>query len=105
MAKLVVIGNGMAGMRTLEEILKSAPNQYDITVFGSEPHGNYNRIMLSSVLSGEKALDEIFINDQTWYDQHNITLYSGASKRSRALIARTERSIPKMARLQSMIAY
>ena len=80
MAKLVVIGNGMAGMRTLEEILKSAPNQYDITVFGSEPHRNYNRIMLSSVLSGEKALDEIFINDQAWYDQHNITLYSGASK-------------------------
>ncbi len=80
MPKLVVIGNGMAGMRTLEELLKSAPNQYEITVFGSEPHGNYNRIMLSSVLSGEKALDEIFINKQAWYDQHNITLYSGASK-------------------------
>ncbi len=80
MPKLVVIGNGMAGIRTLEELLKSAPHQYEITVFGSEPHGNYNRIMLSSVLSGEKVLDDIFINDQAWYDQHNITLYSGASK-------------------------
>jgi nitrite reductase (NADH) large subunit len=51
---LVVIGNGMAGMRTVEELLKLAPDLYDITVFGAEPHGNYNRILLSPVLAGEK---------------------------------------------------
>jgi len=52
--RLVVIGNGMAGMRTVEELLTAAPDKYDITVFGAEPYGNYNRIMLSSVLCGEK---------------------------------------------------
>ena len=57
--KLVVIGNGMAGIRTLEELLKVAPEAYDITVFGSEPYGNYNRIMLSPVLAGEKTIEQI----------------------------------------------
>ena len=57
--KLVVIGNGMAGIRTLEELLKLAPEQYDITVIGAEPHPNYNRIMLSPVLAGEKTVDDI----------------------------------------------
>ena len=60
--KLVVVGNGMAGMRTLEELLKLAPDKYDITVFGAEPHGNYNRILLSPVLSGEKTFEEIMLN-------------------------------------------
>ena len=57
--RLVLVGNGMAGVRTLEELLKLAPDGYDITVFGSEPHGNYNRILLSPVLANEKTLDEI----------------------------------------------
>lgn len=75
--KLVLIGNGMAGMRTVDELLKIAPDKYDITVFGAEPHGNYNRIMLSPVLAGDKKLDEIIINDLQWYKNNNITLYTG----------------------------
>ena len=61
--KLVLIGNGMAGMRTIDELLKLAPDKYDITVFVAEPHGNYNRIMLSPVLAGDKTIDEIIIHD------------------------------------------
>ena len=79
--KLVVVGNGMAGMRTVEELLKIAPDKYDITVFGEEPHGNYNRIMLSPLLSGEKTKEEIMINDLQWYKDHNITLHAGENKR------------------------
>ena len=60
--KLVMVGNGMAGVRTLEELLKIAPDLYDITVFGAEPHPNYNRILLSPVLAGEQTLDEIMLN-------------------------------------------
>jgi nitrite reductase (NADH) large subunit len=75
--KLVVIGNGMAGMRTVEELLAIAPARYDITVFGAEPHPNYNRIMLSSVLAGEKQVDDIVINTREWYAQNGITLHTG----------------------------
>lgn len=75
--KLVLVGNGMAGVRTLEELLKIAPDKYDITVFGAEPHCNYNRIMLSPVLAGEKTIDDIILNTQEWYDENNITLYTG----------------------------
>ena len=75
--KLILVGNGMAGVRTLEELLKIAPDQYDITVFGSEPYGNYNRIMLSPVLAGEKTVDEIMLNDLQWYKDNNITLHTG----------------------------
>lgn len=75
--KLVVIGNGMAGMRTVEELLKIAPDTYEISVFGAEPYGNYNRIMLSPVLAGEKTIDEIMLNDLQWYKDNNITLYKG----------------------------
>ncbi|MEY4769100.1 MAG: hypothetical protein RL637_1739 [Pseudomonadota bacterium] len=75
--KLVCIGNGMAGIRTLEELLKLAPNHYDITVFGAEPHNNYNRILLSPVLAGEKNFSDIILNDDTWYTNHRITLYKG----------------------------
>lgn len=78
--RLVVIGNGMAGMKTVEEILTASPDQFDITVFGAEPHGNYNRIMLSPVLSGEKTLDEIMINDRQWYTDNGITLLAGEDK-------------------------
>jgi len=75
--KLVVIGNGMAGMRTVEELLQLAPNAYDITVIGAEPHGNYNRILLSPVLSGEKKADDIMINSREWYVEKGITLHAG----------------------------
>jgi len=75
--KLVVIGNGMAGMRTVEELLKIAPDKYDITVFGAEPYGNYNRILLSPVLCGDKTIDQIMLNDLQWYKDNNITLHRG----------------------------
>jgi len=75
--KLVMVGNGMAGVRTLEELLKIAPDLYDITVFGAEPHPNYNRILLSPVLAGEQTLDEIVLNDWAWYQEHSITLHAG----------------------------
>ncbi|WP_374676512.1 nitrite reductase large subunit NirB [Ideonella sp.] len=75
--KLVMIGNGMAGVRTLEELLKIAPDLYDITVFGAEPHPNYNRILLSPVLAGEQTLDEIVLNPLGWYAEHGITLHLG----------------------------
>lgn len=74
---LVMIGNGMAGVRTLEELIKLAPDLYDITVFGAEPHPNYNRILLSPVLAGEQTLDEIVLNDWSWYTEHGITLHAG----------------------------
>ncbi len=75
--KLVMIGNGMAGVRTLEELLKIAPELYDITVFGAEPHPNYNRILLSPVLAGEQTIPEIVLNPLSWYAQHGITLHLG----------------------------
>jgi nitrite reductase (NADH) large subunit len=75
--KLVMIGNGMAGVRAIEELLKLAPDLYDITVFGAEPHPNYNRILLSPVLAGEQTLDEIVLNDWAWYKDHGITLHAG----------------------------
>lgn len=75
--KLVMVGNGMAGVRTLEELLKIAPDQYDIAVFGAEPHANYNRILLSPVLAGEMTLKEIMLNDVDWYAQNGIRLHLG----------------------------
>src|SRR4051794_3771121 len=75
--RLVVIGNGMAGMRTVEELLSRAPDSYDITVIGAEPHPNYNRILLSSVLAGDKTIDEIVINPLGWYDERGIRLIAG----------------------------
>jgi len=75
--KLVMVGNGMAGVRTLEELLKIAPDLYDITVFGAEPHPNYNRILLSPVLAGEQTLDEIVLNPLAWYADNGITLRTG----------------------------
>ena len=77
--RLVLVGNGMAGVRTLEELLKLDAERYAITVFGSEPHGNYNRILLSPVLSGEKRVDEIILNDRAWYAEHGITLHTGCT--------------------------
>lgn len=76
--KLVLIGNGMAGIRTLEELLKLDAERYEITVFGDEPHPNYNRIMLSPVLAGDQPFDEIILNTHDWYAEHNITLHTGS---------------------------
>ncbi len=75
--KLVMVGNGMAGVRTVEELLKIAPDLYDITIFGAEPQPNYNRILLSPVLAGEQTLDEIVLNSWDWYKDNNITLHAG----------------------------
>jgi NAD(P)H-dependent nitrite reductase small subunit len=74
---LVVIGNGMAGMRVVEELLDRAPGRYDITVFGAEPRGNYNRILLSPVLAGEKRSEDIMLHPPQWYADNGITLHMG----------------------------
>jgi nitrite reductase (NADH) large subunit len=68
--KLVVVGNGMAGARVVEEILRRAPDQFDISMFGAEPYGNYNRILLSNVLNGSQKATEIFMNPLAWYDEN-----------------------------------
>jgi nitrite reductase (NADH) large subunit len=75
--KLVLIGNGMAGVRSIEEILKHSPHSFEITIFGSEPHPNYNRIQLSAVLQGGTSFKDITINDRDWYNQQNIKLFTG----------------------------
>jgi len=75
--RLVIVGNGMAGIRTLEEILARAPQDFTITVFGAEPHGNYNRIMLSPVLAGEKTFADIVTHDRAWYADRAIELIAG----------------------------
>lgn len=73
---LVVIGNGMAGIRVIEELLEIAPTAYEITVFGAEPHPNYNRILLSPVLAGEKRVEDIILNPMQWYRDKGITLHT-----------------------------
>ena len=75
--RLVVVGNGMAGCRAVEEVLKRDPGRYEIAIFGAEPRVNYNRIMLSPVLAGEKAFADIVINDEAWYRDNGITLHAG----------------------------
>lgn len=75
--RLVVIGNGMAGMRTIEELLKMSADEFDITVFGAEPQPNYNRILLSPVLSGEMSFQDTILNDWDWYEKNRITLHAG----------------------------
>ena len=90
--RLVVIGNGMAGMRTIEELLSASPDQYDITVFGAEPYGNYNRIMLSAVLAGDKTVEDIVINPREWYVENKIKLHAGGKK----AVARIERGFKKV---------
>jgi len=87
--KLVMVGNGMAGVRTLEELIKVAPDLYDITVFGAEPHPNYNRILLSPVLAGEQTIDEIILNPVSWYAEHGITLHLNKKVASIDRIKRT----------------
>jgi nitrite reductase (NADH) large subunit len=72
--RLIVVGNGMAGMACVDQILQR-DHDFQITVLSEEPHCNYNRILLSSVLAGEKSLDEIYINTPEWYAENNITLH------------------------------
>ena len=91
-SKLVMVGNGMAGVRTIEELLKIAPELYDVTVFGAEPHPNYNRILLSPVLAGEQTLDEIVLNSWDWYKDNNITLHAGKKVVEVDRVKRTVRS-------------
>jgi len=77
-SRLVVIGNGMAGARAVEEILdRGGAELFDITMFGDEPHGNYNRISLSNVLAGSEETAGIFLNPLDWYEQNDITLRAG----------------------------
>ena len=76
--KLVVIGNGMAGARAVEEILaRGGADQFEITMFGEEPYGNYNRILLSDVLNGSHDASEIFLNPLSWYETNRIKLHAG----------------------------
>jgi NAD(P)H-dependent nitrite reductase small subunit len=73
--RLVVVGNGMAAVRAIEELRGLAPQGHDITVFGAEPHGSYNRILLSPLLSGEKRIEDIVTHPPEWYAEHGITLH------------------------------
>ena len=77
--KLVVVGNGMAGARAVEEVLlRGGDELFDIVMFGDEPYGNYNRILLSNVLSGIQDAGEIFINPLSWYEENKVKLHAGA---------------------------
>src|SRR5262245_41394964 len=76
-SRLVVIGNGMAGARLVEEVVGRNADAYDISIFGDEPYGNYNRILLSGVLAGTHEAKDIFINPLSWYEQANVRLHAG----------------------------
>ncbi len=75
--RLIIIGNGMVGSRLLEELLKRDRDRYHITLFGAEPHAAYNRILLSSLLAGDKSEAQIMFHDRSWYQQQQITLHLG----------------------------
>ena len=75
--KIVVIGNGMAGARVVEEILGRTPDKFNFVMFGAEPYGNYNRILLSNVLNQTQEASDIFINPLSWYEENKITLHAG----------------------------
>ena len=97
--RLVVIGNGMAAGRAMEDLFAHAPGRYDVTVFGAEPRVNYNRIMLSPVLSGEATYDTILIHDDAWYARHGVTLHRGVEvvaidRAARTVTARDGRVTP-----------
>src|SRR5947208_10091211 len=97
--RLVVVGNGMAGCRAVEEVLKRDPERYDIAIFGAEPRVNYNRIMLSPVLAGEKTFDEIVINSADWYAENGIELIAGdpvaqIDRRTQTVISKSGRVEP-----------
>ena len=75
--RLVVIGNGMAGARFVEDLLAIDRDRFDIVMFGDEPYGNYNRILLSNVLNGTQDAKEIFLNSLAWYEENDIALHAG----------------------------
>ncbi len=75
--RLMLVGNGMAGMRAIEEIVARAPGRHTIAIFGAEPHGNYDRIQLSSLLAGKKDFETIVLHGRDWYERHGITLHAG----------------------------
>jgi nitrite reductase (NADH) large subunit len=75
--RLVVVGNGMAGLRTVEELLAQAPDRYDIAIVGAEPHLSYNRLLLSAVLAGERTVADIIAHPRSWYDERGIALIAG----------------------------
>ena len=77
--KLVVVGNGMAGARAVEEVLARDKDRFDVVMFGAEPYGNYNRILLSNILSGAQDASEIFINPLDWYEENDVKLHAGAT--------------------------
>src|SRR5215510_6411445 len=88
--RLVVIGNGMAGARLVEDVIARDAGAFDITMFGDEPYGNYNRILLSGVLAGTHDPKDIFLNPLAWYDQANVQLHAGVGA---ARIDRAERCV------------
>ena len=108
--KLVLIGNGMAGVRAIEELFKhnttddengknTGSDLYDITIIGAEPHPNYNRIMLSPVLASEQTIDDIILNSLEWYEENNITLIKGdavteISRVKKAVITESGKEFP-----------
>lgn len=100
--KIVVIGNGMAGARVVEEILKRARDEFDIVMFGAEPYGNYNRILLSSVLNQTQKDTEITINSLSWYEQNRITLHAGVKA---VAIDRRRKTVLGKAMPEGMPAY
>ena len=87
--KLVVIGNGMAPGRALDKLFEAAPDAFDVTIFNAEPRVNYDRIMLSPVLSGEKTYEQIVIHGDGWYVKHGVTLYKGCKVTSIDRAAKT----------------
>ncbi|MBB5518693.1 nitrite reductase large subunit NirB [Amphiplicatus metriothermophilus] len=94
--KLVVIGNGMAPGRALDKLFQIAPDAYDVTIFNAEPRVNYDRIMLSPVLSGEKSFEEIIIHGDAWYEKNGVTLWKGhkvVAIDREAKTARSERGV------------
>src|SRR5215468_5651879 len=90
--RLVVLGNGMAAGRMLDELLARTPDRYDVTIFGAEPRVNYDRIMLSPVLAGDKAFDDIIVHNDAWYAGHNIDLRRGETVVAIDRAARTIRT-------------
>jgi NAD(P)H-dependent nitrite reductase small subunit len=97
--QLVVIGNGMAALRTLEQVLELAPQVYDITVFGAEPHGNYNRVLLPPLLAGDKEPEDLVLHPRSWYSKHGITLHASdpvvrIDRRNRRVLAASGREQP-----------
>ncbi|MFR0655840.1 nitrite reductase large subunit NirB [Pantoea sp. SIMBA_079] len=90
--RLLVAGNGMAGMHMVETLLQLAPMRYDITVIGREPHGNYNRVLLSPLLAGETTVEQTLIHDPDWYHRHGITLRVGETVEQVNIAERTLRT-------------